>query len=73
MSNPPTLAHDEKQFHKLMAQEAKADDMLIKLAQKEVKRAEAVLAKSIKVVAIPSHLRSSHLHRDRKQRRRNRM
>lgn len=49
MSNLSALTHEEKQFHKLMAQEAKADDMLIKIAEKEVKRAEKAYNKGVKV------------------------
>ena len=44
-----TLSRDEKQFKKLMHNEAKADQELIKMAVKELKKAEKVYGKSIKV------------------------
>lgn len=61
MSGP---SHEEKQFEKLMAQEAKADEKLINMAAKELKRAEKAYNKSVKVSLLnllsPTHLARAH-------------
>lgn len=43
------LTHEEKQFEKLMEAEAKADQELIKMAEKELRWAEKAYKKSVKV------------------------